>query len=415
MLLVLIFTVSLLAIPTSAATKVTLNVATMFSSGQPGNKTYGSIIKDFQAKNPSVTIKDRSAPATIEWITRIQNDFATGNEPDVMFFFNGRHAEQIVKSGKLVDYSTIRTKYSAYAQNLGSNVLRNAAASDGKKYCIPMIGFCEGIFYNKDLFAKYKVKVPTTWSELITAVKIFNKNGIVPFSASLGAEPQYYFDNLIISAGGRPLNKFPSSYSQIPSKWKTGVSLIKTLYDAKAFSLDAATLPNSDASRKFLEGKAAMYVDGTWFVSQIPSSGKLNKNNCDFISFPSYAGEKGIMVGGYSSGWYISKKAWNDPSKRDAAVKFVMANISDASISKYTGDLGGGVTASASAKNLASPLLDKISKLRAKAANIYLPPEDSANGSGLTYMALNMFGVAKGKMTAETFLKRMVDANNNGW
>ena len=29
------------------------------------------------------------------------------------------------------------------------------------------------------------------------------------------------------------------------------------------------------------------------------------------------------IIGGFSSGWYISRKAWNDPDKRDAAVQFV--------------------------------------------------------------------------------------------
>ena len=61
------------------------------------------------------------------------------------------------------------------------------------------------------------------------------------------------------------------------------------------------------------------------------------------MAFPAMEGGKGQtgdIIGGVSVGFYITKKAWEDQDKRDAAVKFVMAHTNKDSIRKYWNGYG---------------------------------------------------------------------------
>ena len=43
------------------------------------------------------------------------------------------------------------------------------------------------------------------------------------------------------------------------------------------------------------------------------------------------------IIGGLSSGWYISRKAWEDEAKRAAAVSFITDITTDESVSEFAG------------------------------------------------------------------------------
>ena len=76
-----------------------------------------------------------------------------------------------------------------------------------------------------------------------------------------------------------------------------------------------------------------MQLDGSWYAGNIEDT-----DNTVVIAFPGVPDQKaeaGSLVGGISSGFYITKKAWEDPDKRDAAVKFVMAHTCQAGVQRY--------------------------------------------------------------------------------
>ena len=84
----------------------------------------------------------------------------------------------------------------------------------------------------------------------------------------------------------------------------------------------------------FTEGKAAFLIDGSWKTDGIlkacqsdpddPSTldaEKLAKFDVTYI--PGNGDRKATdLVGGFSMGYYITRKAWDDPEKRAAAVSF---------------------------------------------------------------------------------------------
>jgi raffinose/stachyose/melibiose transport system substrate-binding protein len=98
-----------------------------------------------------------------------------------------------------------------------------------------------------------------------------------------------------------------------------GLEDIKALYKDGLLYSQATTKNNGDAFDAFLNNRAAFYVGGSW-------SYNTDKSNISITYFPAKAGsnrKNTDAIGGISMGYAISRKAYEDPSKRDNVVKFV--------------------------------------------------------------------------------------------
>jgi raffinose/stachyose/melibiose transport system substrate-binding protein len=165
------------------------------------------------------------------------------------------------------------------------------------------------------------------------AVDTFKINHIIPVAVSLNHVPHYWIEFLMLSAAG------PEGYTSIPTTapkdWVKGLELFKTLRDLGAFPENTDTVDEDYVNELFKNKLAAMTLNGSWFLSSVPD--QKNTVVCNFPVVPDGKAKPGFIVGGISSGFYITKRAWNDPDKRDAAVKFVMAHTCSESVEKYAG------------------------------------------------------------------------------
>lgn len=57
-----------------------------------------------------------------------------------------------------------------------------AQAYKGRQYAIPTgLSYSTGVYYNKDLFKKYGLTAPTTWSQLMNVCAVLQSHGVAPF------------------------------------------------------------------------------------------------------------------------------------------------------------------------------------------------------------------------------------------
>ncbi len=320
---------------------VTLTTVSMYGGTDPNAVNYQEISAKFMEEYSYVTIEDDSQTSDQDWKTKIAADFAVGNEPDVIQYFTDANASDVLAANKFVSIDEIRAVYPDYAGDILDSALKAAANPDGVQRAVPTTGYWEGLFCNKDLFDQYSLELPTDWDKMVTAIETFKANGIIPIAVSLNNVPHYWVEFLMLSAAG------PDGYAQVPAEapadWVKGLDMFKTLRDMGAFPVDTDTIDNDLAGELFKNKQAAMQLDGSWYAGGIP-----DQDNTVLVAFPVIPDGKaqpGAMVGGISSGFYITKKAWEDPDKRDAAVKFVMTHTSKASISTYWG--GNGQAAAA--------------------------------------------------------------------
>lgn len=308
-----------------AADKVQIRAVTSFTGDDPSKAAWEAVIKNYMTKNPNVEIVNEATPTAGEALrTKIKTDFASGNEPDVCFFFNGVDTKPLLESGKLYAWDNELKKDAAWGKNFAPSALK-AVAYGGKVYALPYIGYYEGLLVNRDLFKKFKVKVPTNYNELVTAIKVFNKNKITPIANSF-VDPRYLVEFSILSAGGPKGHATAFDHS-----WEKGLNAIKDLYNLHAFPKDCMTLTDEQAQQLFKEKKAAMIINGSWVVS-----GCKDQVNTAVTYFPAVKNAKGNykdIIAGCGSGWYMSKDLNNQ--KKGAPLKFIKYLTSPAIMAKF--------------------------------------------------------------------------------
>lgn len=324
---------------------VKLSVTTTYAGEDTNAQNYKDAVTAWESKTGN-KVDDSSATSDETFKSRITTDFETGSEPDVLFFFNGVDSNQFVEQGKVVSVDEIRKEYPDYASNMKDDML-GASPVDGKNYSIPVNGFWEGMFVNKEVLKKAGVDVPTkdtTWDEFLQMCEKIKKAGYTPIAASLLEIPHYWFEYSIYNFDS------PTTHNTVPAKvddaagkaWVSGLEDIKTLYEKGYFPANTLTAKDDETFQLFTNDKAAFLCDGSWKVGGIESAVK-DPENYTVTYVPGKGDRKSTdIIGGISMGYYITKKAWDDPEKRAAAVDFVEYMTSDEMVSKFAGT---GVTA----------------------------------------------------------------------
>ena len=327
---------------------VELNVTTTFA-GEDGN---AQNFKDEVASWEEATgnkVNDASATSSEEFKARVEMDFQTGADPDVLFFFNGADANSFIEAGKVVSIDTIREAYPEYASNMNDDLIP-ASLVDGVKYAVPVNGFWEAMFVNTEVLEAAGVEVPGgdyTWDAFLADCQKIKDAGYTPIAAALGNIPHYWWEFSIFNNGNVTDHlTIPASIDEAGA-WVAGMEDIKALYEAGYFPENTLSATDDETFAMFIDSKAAFLIDGSWKVGGIvgncqsdpedPSTLDTEKLDKFTVAFVPVKGETKAtdLIGGMSSGYYISTAAWEDEAKRDAAVSFVEHMISDEVVAKF--------------------------------------------------------------------------------
>ncbi|MEG0754180.1 MAG: extracellular solute-binding protein [Angelakisella sp.] len=330
------------------AKAVEINVVTTFAGTDGNGPNYQAGIKEWEAKSGN-KVNDASATSEEAFKARIMSDFETGAEPDVLFYFNGVDSNPFVEAGKVVSIEEIRKEYPEYGKNMKDGML-GASPIDGKNYSLPVNGYWEGLYVNKTVLADCSVKVPDasyTWDQFLKDCETIKAKGYAPIAASLAEVPHYWFEFSIYN------HLTPATHNILPKTaddehgkaWISGMKDIKDLFEKGYFPANTLSAKDEDTVKMFVEGKAAFLIDGSWKVGNIegnfvakegeaPDPEKIKNFTVTYV--PGKNNRKATdIIGGLSSGYFITKKAWDDPAKRAAAVDFVTHMTSDAMVSKF--------------------------------------------------------------------------------
>lgn len=323
---------------------VELEVVTTFAGNDGYAPTYKESYKAWEAKSGNKVV-DMSATSDDTFKTRVVTDFETNSEPDVLFFFNGADANSFIEAGKVISVEDIRKEYPDYASNQDDAKIP-VSLVDSKAYAIPVQGFWEALFVNTEILDEAGVTMPGadyTWDMFLADCEKVKTAGYTPIAAALGHIPHYWWEFAIFNHTG-PANHLtvPDSVdSEIGQAWVAGLNDIKGLYEAGYFPENTLSATDDEAFAMFMDGKAAFLIDGSWKVNGIKGAcqtdpedestldkERLAKYDVTFV--PGTETRKATdLVGGMSMGYYITKKAWDDPDKRAAAVDFVSYMTSD--------------------------------------------------------------------------------------
>lgn len=295
MVLVLIFTM-LLVNSLAAAPKITLRMGDNLPDRQ---NTWGAVVEkinaEFKKQHPEVEITTESYQDQ-PWQQKVQIYAASNQLPDVFKYWSfPAMTGALANNGYLMalpekDFA----KFGFIPGTFDPN------RYNGKLYGLPVTVDFWVIYYNKALFEKCGVKVPTTIDELMATAKAFRDKDVIPaVTDGKDAWPlNITWDNLV----GRTTGDFTLIQKALARKIKftdpvflPGTKLFKQLVDSKLFADDLLTLDYGASRNLFGQEKAAMYFMGSWEsgLSTDASFGESFRKNLGVIKFP--AGAKGSI------------------------------------------------------------------------------------------------------------------------
>lgn len=257
---------------TEAPKPVTLNVTTTYAGEDTNAQNYQDAVKAWESQSGN-TVADSSATSDETFKSRIATDFEAGSEPDVLFYFNGVDSNSFVEQGKVVSVDEIRSVYPDYASNMKDDML-GASPVDGKNYSVPVNGYWEGMFVNKDVLAAAGVDVPdanTTWDQFLEMCQKIKDKGLTPIAVSLQEVPHYWFEFAIYNYGTVAThNTVPGAADDERGQaWASGLDDIKDLYEKGFLPENTLTATDAETVQMFTTDKAAFLIDGSWKVGGI--------------------------------------------------------------------------------------------------------------------------------------------------
>ncbi len=302
----------------------------------------------FQDANPNITV-DMAIVNNNDLSTTTQTRLSA-NDLDVIDMFGFANGAQpymtnvtppnwqaLIDAGLLMDLTD-----QPFVKNYDPNAIKDSGTYDGKVYEINLGRVVySGIFYNKDMFAANNVKVPTTWSELVTACQTF-KAASIPCMTAGGKDGWPIF----VGAYGLLGSEFPDQAAYVQGLWTGSVKY----NDAKDLDMwtkmqtyaddmmepDAAGVAQLEAPGRFASGAVAMFPSGSWDAANIDTAQPSFK--WGYIPFPGSdnADDNKAWFGKYDQGWSI---AANTPHK-DAALAYLTAFSDPANYQAFVTALG---------------------------------------------------------------------------
>ncbi|HXL91427.1 MAG TPA: extracellular solute-binding protein [Streptosporangiaceae bacterium] len=148
-----------------------------------------------------------------------------------------------------------------------------AETYQGKTYGVVSGTYQEGVFYNKAIFAKYGLSVPTTYSQFLTVLQTLKSKGVAPMFVGLGnVGPVYlqfiYYELMIdLWYPNAPGSNLATALETGAAKWTdpefaTVMNEEKTL--AQYLEPNYTGVPWESMPGDFAKGDAAMLLDGSW-------------------------------------------------------------------------------------------------------------------------------------------------------
>ena len=339
---------------------VNVRIVSSFSGSDQAAGAYVDILHAYEEATGN-TVSDSSSPSDETWKASVLNDFAAGNEPDVLFFF-AAGADSAPLLSRVVPISEINAAYPDLS--LPENpVLREA---DGLIYAVPVRSYWEAMYVNTDLLEKFGLDLPSDWDSFSRAVSRFRQEGIVPVSVSLTDIPHYLAEFAILAcATPEEQQARPRSLEEVPASWFDAMRLIREMNQMGAFSDDVNSTSESASTRLFLSKQAAMQFDGSWLAASLPQE-SMDTTRVQTMPLRWGEGASEGFIGGVSMGFYLTRKAWNSP-RRDAAVALLATltsaeNMHRLSNRELTGQLLSSEDTLERSGLMLSPLQDDMNK-----------------------------------------------------
>ncbi|AGP35412.1 sugar ABC transporter substrate-binding protein [Sorangium cellulosum] len=247
---------------------------------------WSEAIKEFEATHPGVKVKleEKGFEQIQKTAPMILN---SSSAPDVMEYNKGNATAGLLsKQGLLQDLTPEATKR-GWDKVIGPGVQVVAKYDDkgimggDRWYGVPNYAEYTLVYYNKDLFKKHDVAVPTTFDELTKAMDAFVAKGVTPL-ANAGAEymAQQYVYQLALDKADTPwvsaFQRYTGKTDFTDPAWTHGATTFADWVTKGYIAKSSVSTKAEDAGVGFMSGKFPMMFSGTWWFGRVAKEAKFD-------------------------------------------------------------------------------------------------------------------------------------------
>jgi raffinose/stachyose/melibiose transport system substrate-binding protein len=297
------------------------------SNKQPALDT---MIKEFNAANPGIQVT--AAYYDTDGIKDACKVAASSRTlPDMWFNWGGSLGGFFAENGLTYDLNSY-----AAAKNWNSIFspgALNLCTLYGKLSGYPISYNVLDVYYRKDIFEKYSLKVPAAFAEFEQVCAVLKQNGITPISAAglYGWHVMRFVELLIEHYAGAELhdrmNTFQTSYNN--DAVVQALTKYKEFCDKGYFPAGFVTADPNNTYMEVFSGKAAMDIQGQWWDGQIIQE---QQDMSKFGTFPFPSGGTNRLS---AFAEMIQLNANLSQEKLDACIKFLDFYYSQATIARF--------------------------------------------------------------------------------
>jgi len=253
-----------------------------------GNSAMGiawsQAMQEFEKTHPGVKIEFESKG--FEQIQQTAPMILNSDQvPDVMEYNKGNATAGLIsKEGLLTDLTPVVEKRGwdkILPPSLATVCKYNSDGimGSGNWYGVTDYGEYVMVYYNKDLFDKYHVQIPTTFDQFEAAMNTFVKDGITPIAAAAAEYPaqQIFYELVLRKADEQLINTYQKINSGAVdfhgSAFTYGADTMVQWMKKGYISKEAVGMKAQDMGLAFESGKFPMMISGSWwygsFINEI--------------------------------------------------------------------------------------------------------------------------------------------------
>lgn len=309
----------------SGQKQVTLRLWHIWGTDSDSNRIpFEKTLKQWNDANADIKI-EADATENETYKTKIRTAIAVNEAPDIFYSWGAGFAKPFVEAQKILpldSYLEDGTK-----EKLLPGTFENFVYG-GKTYGLPIYMTAMVFYCNRELFDRNGLKPPESFDELLETVKTFRTAGVTPFAVGQKDRwPIMMYQNILAirTAGTKLCNQAlnrQASFRQ-PEFVESAVKL-NELIKAGAFDKKSIGMTAHEAEREFINGKAAMYFNGSWAVASLEKEDSSVKGKVIARNFPAIGnsnGEPNGFLGGAIDTFMISAAT----EHREEAVKALKA------------------------------------------------------------------------------------------
>jgi multiple sugar transport system substrate-binding protein len=320
----------------SAATNITLTEEDYFNTpGQIAALTAYS--KQFEAAHPGVTVKRQYVPfANLN--TKLLTQAAGHALPNLLAVDNP-FVSTMISTGQVIPLSGLK----GFSTKGYFPAVINEGFSGGKYYSLPVAGANSiALMYNIAMLKAANVSPPKTWAQLVTAAKALTtpEHYGIALTCEAAEDTTWQWEPYFWSNGG----KF--TFANVASApGVQALSVWKQLIDDGSASKDCLNWSQTPAaSTQFIDGKAAMMVNGPWNFPTLNQNKMFYGKQFGIVPVPVRVPGQHVIVPLGGEDWMVSKSG--DSATQQMAFEYIkgmQAPAMELKLAKLFGYLPGKI------------------------------------------------------------------------